>query len=390
MVANMGFKTAVTMLLMTGFFCTCTNQAVDLHDLEYERVVNAADTLLDKKPITVTAARSERSLGGLHDYYSEGDYWWPDPDNPDGPYIRRDGLSNPGNFDDHRLAMRRLSIHAATLTAAYLLTKDEKYAQKAIEHMEAWFVADATRMSPNLLYSQAIKGRVSGRGIGIIDTIHLMEVARSAQVLEREGALRGEKLEAIKSWFSDYVSWLTTHEYGISERDHPNNHGTWWTAQVAVFADFTGNDSIREFCREHFKNTLLPNQTAEDGSFPLELERTKPYNYALFNLDGMAMICHVLSTEGDDLWRHSVDGKSIAKAMDFMFPYIKDKSTWPYPPDVQYFEFYPIRHISLLLAGKALNKPAYIEVWETLEADPKNEEVIRNNPIRQPLLWTKS
>ena len=31
-------------------------------------------------------------------------------------------------------------------------------------------------MNPNLLYAQAIKGRFTGRGIGIIDTIHLVEV----------------------------------------------------------------------------------------------------------------------------------------------------------------------------------------------------------------------
>jgi Alginate lyase len=53
---------------------------------------------------------SRVSAGGLHDYFSEGDYWWPDPKNPDGPYIQRDGQSNPANFDDHRKAMRRLSL----------------------------------------------------------------------------------------------------------------------------------------------------------------------------------------------------------------------------------------------------------------------------------------
>ena len=50
----------------------------------------------------MTAAHSPRSAGGLHDFFSEGDYWWPDPKNPDGPYIQRDGMTNPDNFVEHR------------------------------------------------------------------------------------------------------------------------------------------------------------------------------------------------------------------------------------------------------------------------------------------------
>jgi hypothetical protein len=40
--------------------------------------------------------------GGKHDFYSEGDYWWPDEKNPNGPYIQKDGLTNPENFVAHR------------------------------------------------------------------------------------------------------------------------------------------------------------------------------------------------------------------------------------------------------------------------------------------------
>ena len=32
---------------------------------------------------------SPRSAGGPHDFFSEGDYWWPDPEHPDGPYIQQ-------------------------------------------------------------------------------------------------------------------------------------------------------------------------------------------------------------------------------------------------------------------------------------------------------------
>src|SRR5688572_25758892 len=52
---------------------------------------------LNEQPVTVTNFVSPRSAGGKHDFYSEGDYWWPDPSQPNGPYIQRDGQTNPDN-----------------------------------------------------------------------------------------------------------------------------------------------------------------------------------------------------------------------------------------------------------------------------------------------------
>src|SRR3954451_4137508 len=113
--------------------------------------------------------------------------------------------------------MVRMSIQVATMTAAWKITGDNKYADKTIEHLKAWFVADATKMNPNLQYAQAIKGITTGRGIGIIDTLHLVEPARSAQILERAGLLRDPELTAIKKWFSDYLTWMTTSKNGTDE-----------------------------------------------------------------------------------------------------------------------------------------------------------------------------
>ena len=72
----------------------------DLRSQERERVIAAADRYLTRPPQTITAFRAARSAGGPHDFFSEGDYWWPDPQNPDGPYIRRDGESNPDMVRD--------------------------------------------------------------------------------------------------------------------------------------------------------------------------------------------------------------------------------------------------------------------------------------------------
>jgi hypothetical protein len=115
----------------------------DLIAIERHRVIEQANRYLSEPPVTITATRAPRGEGGPHDFYSEGDYWWPDPADSSKPYIRRDGETNPANFDAHRAAMRRLSVIVPALVAAYEITGDRRYAQHAVAHLRAWFDAHA-------------------------------------------------------------------------------------------------------------------------------------------------------------------------------------------------------------------------------------------------------
>ena len=361
---------------------------VEVASIDRASILISADQYLKVSPVTVTAFSSPRSTGGIHEYFSEGDYWWPDPKNPDGPYVQRDGMTNPENFNKHREAMRSFCDIVSALTAAYKITGDEKYAAHAIRHLKAWCVDDATKMYPHLKYAQAIKGRFTGRGTGIIDTIHLIEAARAAEVLAGSKSFKEGEEAAIKLWFAEYLQWLTTHQYGIDEREAKNNHGTWWAAQVATFAHLVNDTATLSYCRSRFKNVFLPKQLAADGSFPEELRRTKPYSYSIFNLEGMSALCWVLSTSDDNLWEFTLpDGRSMRKAVEFLYPYIVDKSKWPFPKDVMHFEAFPARQPFLLFAGIALGEPRYIETWKKLKTDTQNEEVRRSIPIQQPVLW---
>src|SRR5215469_10731515 len=350
------------------------------------RILAGADKYLTAQPVTVTAARSDRSPGGPHDYFSEGDYWWPDPKNPAGAYIRRDGFSNPQNFNDHREALIRLSLIVPSLTAAWLLTKQKKYADHAGVHLRAWFVDSATKLSPNLEHAQAIFGVNKGRGTGIIDTLHLVEVARAATWLTTANAIEGG--QGVKDWFAQYLDWMRTSKNGIEERDAKNNHGTCWVLQAGEFARFTANEDVMHWCRERFRTTLVPDQIAADGSLPMELARTKPYSYSLFDMDVLCGIAQSLSKPGDNLWSFSTqDGRGLKKLTEFMYPYIKDKKSWPYAHDVEHWDDFPVRNPALLFSGLAYGQQNYIALWKTLNPDPTVPEVIRNFPIRQPLLW---
>lgn len=353
-----------------------------------EELLARADKVLFEKPVTITSYVCKRSAGGIHDFYSEGDYWWPDPKDPDGPYIQRDGMTNPENFVDHRKAMIRLSQIAGSLGSAYKITGKEKYVTAAFSHFKAWFTDTATMMNPSLLYSQAIKGRYTGRGIGIIDTIQLMEVAQAILIMENAKCVDKELLAGIKSWFSEYLSWLMSHQYSKDEMNAKNNHATCWVMQVAAFARLTGDEKILEFCRNRYKEILLPDQMAVDGSFPLELKRTKPYGYSIFNLDAMTMVCLILSDQSHDLWNYQTnDGKSIRKGMEFLYPYVADKSKWPYNHDVMYWDEWPVAQPFLIFGADRFRKKEWFETWKSLDHFPVVEEVIRNLPVRNPVIW---
>jgi Alginate lyase len=351
------------------------------------RIIAVATRYLDLRPHTITSYPSSRSPGGAHDYFSQADYFWPNPQDPGGRYINRDGQSNPDNFNDHRKAMVALSIQMPALTAAWVLTGDRRYGQLAGDHLRAWFINPDTRMNPNLEYSQGVHGVSTGRSYGIIDTLHLVEVARAASIVST-AVLTGIEQQSLQDWFRDYLHWMKTSEKGIAERDTINNHAICWALQAAEFARLIDDPGTREEVRTQYKSLFVPGQMALDGSFPRELARTKPYSYSIFNFDIMATLCQSLEGDGPSLYSFVLpDGRGICKAAAFLYPYLQDKGAWPYKHDIEHFASLPVRSPGLLFSGLACHHQEYLQLWSKLNPDPTDPEIIRNFPIRQPLLW---
>jgi len=206
--------------------------------------------------------------------------------------------------------------------------------------------------------------------------------------MEGSDALDKQTIEGIKSWFATYTNWLMTSKPGIQEKLTKNNHSTCWAMQVASFAKLCGNQAVLDSMRVLYKTVLLPNQMGADGSFPLEMARTKPYGYSIFNLDAMATLCQILSTPKDNLWNfETTDGKSIKKGILYLYPFVADKSKWILKPDVMYWDNWPVAQPFLLFGANAYNQNNWLQTWQKLDHNPQVEEVIRNLPIRHPLLW---
>ena len=191
----------------------------------------------------------------------------------------------------------------------------------------------------------------------------------------------------LKNWFAAYLGWMLTDKNGVAEMNEKNNHSVCFFLQAAVFALFTDNEKIADFCRDNYKHFLLP-QMAEDGSFPLELARTKPYSYSIFVLDNLVSLCYLLSRPDDNLWDYTLpNGSGIRTGLDFLTPYLLDKNRWPYRKDISHFEAFPAAASFMAFAGWSLGRRELLRLFESLPQESDDQEVRRNIAVRIPWLW---
>jgi Alginate lyase len=361
----------------------------DVASIDHDRILEAAQKYLTQPPTPLTTIPSPHSPGTPHDFYSEADDFWPDPANPTGPYLARTGPPNPAAFTAHRDALLNMSIYVPALTTAFVLTNEPRYAQQAASHLKAWFVTPATSMTPSLLYAQTILPAKTGRFEGVVEAVHLAEVAQSIPFLSSSEALTPTDLATLEKWFADYLDWLNTSRLAGLARDHKSHHGTSWLLQAAACAHLnTKDDRDLTTLRHQYKSVTIRAQITADGVFPRELTTPNPYRNSLFNLDMFAAICVLLSTRFESVWDYELqDGPGMRAVIARHYPFILDRGKWPYQADLTYFTALPIRPPSLLFAARAYNRPEYASLWKTLPPDTTIPELQRTFPIRQPLLW---
>jgi hypothetical protein len=290
-----------------------------------------ADRLLTMKPRSVMEKKRVAASGDKHDYFSLATYWWPDPSKPDGrPYLRHDGRRNPEIQQGDHDGLGWTCSAVKTLALAYWFTGDERYAEKAATLLRIWFLDPATRMNPNLQYAQAIMGVNDGRGIGIIDSRGLVDLADGVALLAGSRAWHPADEDAMRTWLGDFWTWLTTSPHGKAEAAEKNNHGSWYDFQAAGLALALNHPAAAKAIIAAAPRKRITVQLEPDGSQPMELARTKSLNYSLFNLEALTGLAVMGEKVGIDLWGFSTpDGRSLATALNYLARYADPRKQWP-------------------------------------------------------------
>ncbi len=323
-----------------------------------------AEYCMDQGPWSVTFSKGKAISGDPHDYYSESPYWWPNPDDPDGPYIRKDGLRNPDRFMDHKNGLQKMHQTVSILSMAGFFLNKPEYTDRALYLLRVWFIDDETRMNPHLDYGQAIPNKSSGRGVGIIDTHRLAKMITFLGFIEASGQWLDKDKAELKNWFRSYLNWMLTSKNGTDEQNQGNNHSTWWAVQVAAYANFTDDDDTSEMIWDFAHHTLLEKQIASDGRFPLEEKRTRSFDYTLFNLNAFALLFRMAELQDVDLWRVTNSERgSIETTMDYVYPYLRNPASWKGKQIIPSTEREPF---SILFYGEYANQSKYIDLYKNL------------------------
>ena len=298
-----------------------------------------AEQALSAGPFTVMHKPQTAPTGDKHDYLSLGRYWWPDPDQPDGlPYMQVDGQVNPETLTiPDKPELQELIPTVSTLSHAWFVFGDERYAQHAAHLLRTWFLDPETRMNPNLEYSQIHKGHTDELGgSGIIDARDFATIPGTVGLLKTSSAWTAEDESQLREWFSEYLDWYLNSPGGREEAATTNNHVTFYWYQALPLLIYTGQDQLVDETLTGLLTSSLEDQVAEDGSQPRELDRSKPFSYSVFNLMAWSRIAMLAEERGIDLWNHEgPDGNgSLRKAFAFLLPYLSGEEEIVDDPNV--------------------------------------------------------
>lgn len=291
-----------------------------------------ADKALNTPPMSVTQKERTPPSGDKHDYLSLAPYWWPNPQGKDGlPYLRRDGETNPDSkrgTDANTLGALGNAVEALSL--AYYFTGEARYADRAVMFIRTWFLAPATKMNPNFRYAQAVLGHDEGRGAGLIESRHFIQIINAVGLLADAKAWTAKDQQALVAWFREFVNWMQTSANGKDEAKAQNNHGSWYAAQLAAYALFIGDEALARKTVEAAKPRIAA-QIEPDGKQPQELQRTRGLWYSGFNLEALLNVAELGQKLGVDLYGFQTkDGRSLQRGLAYLAPYADPANKWPH------------------------------------------------------------
>lgn len=343
-----------------------------------------APSVLDKTMVPASGDRRDFVSLSVYCWPVEG---WVKPHT----YRTRDGHPNPerwgSEYDIQAYDLMKYLVQ--TLCYGYAATGDERYAAKAGEVLRTWFTDPRTAMNPNFKYAQYIPGHlcfdtvfpamyVPGAGGsgetahfsalrggvyvsagGVIECSRLITIPDCAELLAGSRHWTADDDADLRMWFGALFDWLRTSTLGHWESYAPANHGSWYWAYCARFAEFTGRTAeATAILRERFPQRIR-DQIDADGRVE-DVRRSRSFTYGVFTVTSFVNAALIGDRLGVDLWHHLEGGVAkIPQAIDWLASRLLSGEPWPHPniDGLRYEQAAPL----LAIAARRLGRQDYAE-----------------------------
>ena len=311
------------------------------HDSKYkpaaEALIASARAILPETPPSILDRPDDIMIfsDDPHDFVSIGKYCWPNPDTPDGmPWVQKDGYINEDEYEKYDTERQTKMVNnVRTLSLAYFFSGDEVFAQKVVDHINAWFINPESRVNPNYDYGQVIPGVNNNKGntAGVIQGQILVEMLAGVSLIRGSKAYTADVDRGLKSWVSDMYEWMITAPIAVKEDVATNNHSVAYDQSLLAYCMFTGNTTKITEILAAFPSRRIFAQIEPDGEQPRETQRTLGYNYTFYNIKHFLEICEMAKPYAPYLYSANQGGRCIDKAVEYAAYYVdKDISEWPF------------------------------------------------------------
>ena len=293
------------------------------------KIIATEERHVNDTPIVITD-KSRSFSGDFHNYESYAGYWWPNPADPDGPYIRKDGVDNPEALNSDSKKLTQMNTRLRSFAVAFYLSRDTVFFNAYKRQLVAWFIDPNTKMNPNMEFAGIIPGLTGekGRPAGLIQAYVFNDILESIRLVNSIKPLDDLTYKNVVNWFEDFTFWFDNSQFGIIDRTANNNHGIANDVTLYNLCLFVGNFKRCEAIRDSFPQKRLEIQIDKDGKMPAELERTKSYSYSIMNLKQIVDFCCILESQG--FYFYNSNHEIIDRAVSFLLRYRNDPQNWPY------------------------------------------------------------
>lgn len=294
-----------------------------------QNIIKKANSYIKKEYLSVTD-KAKKFAPDKHYYESMGPYWWPDPNNPNGAYIRKDGERNPEykEYDKDRMSEMANRVYYTTL--AFYLTRDVRYYDYCTSQLQVWFLNEETKMHPSLEYGQIIPGKNNnhGRDAGLIEMRIMHTIIESVRLLNDTKRMDAVTYKGLQQWCKDFLLWCENSEIGKKEFAATNNHGSSLDVVMLNMAIFANYKECVNRLSKGFEERRLNVQVSENGKMPSELTRTMAYHYSIYNLSHIVDYCLLQESLGNHFYKKN--RKVINSAVSYLLQYVGHKELWEY------------------------------------------------------------